>query len=277
MKKLIFISLIALFACKQKVPEFKSLSKKTSFRYEQFGDGEETAKQGETLSLSLLFTKEKDTLHYVPNYPYFIEVGSGPIDSLWHLLKVGDSITFRLPRSMVNQHFRFYQLLQSDAGMVDMHVRLHEKYADKKEADLAQKMALSKRELEEQSALRSYLKNLKDSLESYDGIYRKVGGEPSGDSIQYGSEVSIQYKGSFLNGYIFDNTANKKVTPTFVYGKEYQMIEGMQLALKGLREGESVKIILPSRRAFGGEGSLAGIVPPYTAVIFEVEILKVTN
>lgn len=277
MRNVFFIGIIALFACKQKAPEFKPLSKSTSFRYHQFGEGSETAKQGEILSLSLLFTKERDTLHYVPNYPYFMEVGSASIDSLWMLLKVGDSITFRLPRSVVNQHFRFYQLLQSDAGTVDMHVRLHEKYADKQKANLAQTLALSKREVEEQSALRSYLKKLKDSLESYEGIYRKVGGRASGDSIQYGSEVSIQYKGRFLNGYIFDNTADKKVTPTFVYGKEYQMIEGMQLALKGLREGESVKIILPSRRAFGEEGSLAGIVPPYTAVIFEVEILKVTN
>ena len=55
------------------------------------------------------------------------------------------------------------------------------------------------------------------------------------------------------------------------------MIEGMQIGLTGLHEGEKVKIILPSRRAFGEEGSLAGIVPPYTAVIFEVNIIKVNN
>ena len=55
------------------------------------------------------------------------------------------------------------------------------------------------------------------------------------------------------------------------------MIEGFQTALSGRKEGERVKIILPSRQAFGEEGSLAGIVPPYTAVIYDVNIIKVIN
>ena len=87
--------------------------------------------------------------------------------------------------------------------------------------------------------------------------------------------MSISYKGKFLNGYIFDDTDDKGVTPTFRYGEDYQLLEGVESGLKGLKEGESVKIILPSRRAFGEEGSLAGIVPPFTAVIFEIKILKI--
>jgi FKBP-type peptidyl-prolyl cis-trans isomerase len=98
---------------------------------------------------------------------------------------------------------------------------------------------------------------------------------PDGDSITYGSSVSIDYRGSFVDGYVFEDTYEKGITPTFNYGKEYQLIEGMHIGLNGLKSGESVKIILPSQRAFGSEGSLAGIVPPYTAVIFDVEIKKV--
>ena len=55
------------------------------------------------------------------------------------------------------------------------------------------------------------------------------------------------------------------------------MIDGLKTALKGMKEGENLKIILPSRHAFGEEGSLAGIVPPYTAVIYDVNIIKVIN
>ena len=42
-----------------------------------------------------------------------------------------------------------------------------------------------------------------------------------------------------------------------------------------MTEGEKSLFILPSEIAFGKEGSSTGIIPPYTSLIFEVEVLKV--
>lgn len=276
MRKYLFISILGLIACQTEVKEFKELNSKVGMKYHQLGEGKKP-RFGETVEVNMLLSSvDGDTLHFVPNYPYFIELQGTAIDSALITLTEGDSVTFRLPRKVVNQQFRFYKLLQLDTGLVDMHIRLKRSY-EKEEAEKRRIKAISIREVNEMAAFKAYIGKNGNDLEEFNGIYRKVSGDITGDSIRFGSEVSIHYKGSFLEGYVFDDTYQKGITPTFTFGKEYQMIEGMQIGLSGLHEGESVKIILPSRRAFGEEGSLAGIVPPYTAVIFEVNIIKVKN
>ena len=186
----------------------------------------------------------------------------------------GDSAHIIAPRASFNKYLKFYQPLQEDTGEVELRVSIEE-VLDSTEADRMKRELLSERELAEQLELKGYLASFQDSLEYFDGIYRIITHSTVGDTIRYGDQVGISYVGKFLNGYVFDNTDDKGITPTFRYGEDYQLLEGVESGLKGLKEGESVKIILPSRRAFGEEGSLAGIVPPYTAVIFEIKILKI--
>ncbi len=276
MKNCSIIFLFFILACNGERSEFKSLSKNIQFKYHQLGDGAQL-KMGETLEMNLVVKSTNgDTLHYVPDFPYFYKIEERELDSALLKLGIGDSATFRISRKEVNRYFKFYQLMQIDTGIVDLHIGLRAVHSDEGKS-LAQQKLLSAREINEQAALRKYLKYSGNDFQEFNGIYRKVYGEESGDSIQLGDQVSIHYKGSFLNGYVFDNTYTKGITPTFTYGQEYQLLEGIQFGLSGLSEGESVKIILPSRRAFGEEGSLAGIVPPYTAVIFDINIIKVNN
>ena len=245
-------------------------------KYHQLGEGAVPA-LGQTVELQMMLRSTAgDTMHYVPNYPYFVDLKGSFFDRAICELTEGDSVRLRIPRKRINEQFKFYKVMEADSGKVDVDLRVVRAYS-KEQARKRKQKALSKREVNEQAALIKYLNEKGSDLEELMGVYRKVGGKVLGDSIRYGSEVSIHYKGSFLNGYVFDNTYLKGITPTFTYGEEYQMIEGMQIGLSGLHEGESVKIILPSRRAFGEEGSLAGIVPPYTAVIFDVQIINVKN
>jgi FKBP-type peptidyl-prolyl cis-trans isomerase len=273
----VFMLTVCFFwSCKQAEP-YKQLTKNIQFKYLQFGEGK-TPQIGDYLATSFTICDANgDTLHYVPNYPYTFQLQDLELDSACLNLNEGDSGFFRLPRKLFNQKFKFYQPLQADTGNLTVYFKLH-KVLHAKDLKSYQQKELSKRELAEQVALKRYISKLDGYLDTVGDSYRlitKINHE--GESILNGSEVSIHYTGSFLNGYVFEDSRKKAVTPTFQYGKEYQMIEGMQMGLSGLKSGESVKIILPSRRAFGKEGSLAGIVPPYTAVIFDVNILKVVN
>jgi FKBP-type peptidyl-prolyl cis-trans isomerase FkpA len=271
-----FLFSVSLFSCNQDAKEFKTFSNAISYKYIQLGDNK-AVEENEVLELTLMVLGEtEDTLHFVHDFHYFLEPKVHPIDSVFRKFKVGDSVLIKIDRSLFNDFFKFYKVLQSDEGAVLLSLRVVNSLTTA-EAEKAKKIAISKRELDEQAALQVYLNELGADYDTLDGVYRQILHENDSTPIQFGSHVSIQYKGYFLDGYVFDDTQEKSITPTFTFGQEYQMIEGFKTALSGRKEGERVKIILPSRLAFGEEGSLAGIVPPYTAVIYDVNIIKVIN
>lgn len=107
------------------------------------------------------------------------------------------------------------------------------------------------------------------------GMYRFLLREGSGKRIEPGDTITINYEGKFLNGKFFDSTIKRNQPFQFVYGTEWQVIKGLEDALSLMREGEKSLFILPSEIAFGEEGSSTGIIPPYTSLIYEVEVLKV--
>jgi len=99
--------------------------------------------------------------------------------------------------------------------------------------------------------------------------------EGSGRKIEKGDTVTVNYEGRFLNGKFFDSTIRRKQPFQFVYGTEWQVVKGLEEAIGMMREGEKSLFILPSDLAFGTEGSSTGIIPPFTSLIFEVEIIKI--
>jgi len=55
------------------------------------------------------------------------------------------------------------------------------------------------------------------------------------------------------------------------------VVKGLEEAIGLMKEGEKSLVILPSEQAFGSEGSSTGMIPPFTSLIFEVEILEVIS
>jgi len=255
---------------------FKEVADGVAYQYLKFGEGEQVESSDHLMAFITVLDKENDTLHYVPRYPYFFQVGQHPIDSVWLQLGKGDSVHIKCPRATLNQYLKLYGPMQSDQGEVTIRASIQDVMSEQEAVERRQR-ELSRREVEEQAELKRFFSNSPANFEEIDGIYRYLLESTKGDTLKYGDQIRISYQGYFLNGYMFDDTESKGVTPTFRYGEDFQLLEGIQSGLKGLKEGESVKIILPSRQAFGGEGSLAGIVPPYTSVIFKIKILKIEN
>jgi FKBP-type peptidyl-prolyl cis-trans isomerase FkpA len=85
----------------------------------------------------------------------------------------------------------------------------------------------------------------------------------------------VHYEGRFLNGKFFDSTRQRNDPFQFVYGQQWQVVKGMEEAIGMMHEGEKALFIMPSGLAFGQTGSSTGIVPPFTSLIFEVELLLV--
>jgi hypothetical protein len=87
--------------------------------------------------------------------------------------------------------------------------------------------------------------------------------------IKPGDRLKLTYRGSFLKGRFLEKSpANFE----FTYGSPEQVLKGLNYVIGKLKFSQSVKIILPSRLAFGENGSSNGVVPPYTPLIYEVKV-----
>lgn len=78
-----------------------------------------------------------------------------------------------------------------------------------------------------------------------------------------------------MNGKIFDSTRKRNEPFIFVYGEKWQVIPGIEEALASMGAGERSLLIIPSDMAFGQEGNSNGLIPAFTSVLFEVEVMEV--
>jgi FK506-binding nuclear protein len=101
----------------------------------------------------------------------------------------------------------------------------------------------------------------------------KVG---SGMEAKEGSRVVVHYKGTFLNGKVFDQNFNEpmdKIQPfTLDVG---HLIAGWVEGIPGMKVGGTRKLRVPFKLAYGEGGTPDGSIPPRADLNFEVELLKV--
>jgi len=128
----------------------------------------------------------------------------------------------------------------------------------------------------EKALLRQYIREVEiDVPPMEDGIYYIVQQTGGGPAVTAGDTVVIHYEGHFLNGKYFDSTRRRNDPLQFVYGHQMQVIGGLEIAIGKMHEGDKALVIIPSEQAFGAVGSVEGIVPPFTPVVFEIELIIV--
>lgn len=84
-------------------------------------------------------------------------------------------------------------------------------------------------------------------------------------------QVTVHYKGTLLNGFEFDSSYKRGEPATF---RLAQVIKGWTEGLQLMSPGAKYRFFIPYDLAYGSTGTGADI-PPYSALIFEVELLKV--
>ena len=103
------------------------------------------------------------------------------------------------------------------------------------------------------------------------GLQYKVLTEGTGKSPKATDSVECHYEGFLTDGTVFDSSVQRGQTATFpLNGVIKGWTEGLQL----MKEGGKTRFFIPYHLAYGEAGA-AGSIPPYSTLIFDVELIKV--
>jgi FKBP-type peptidyl-prolyl cis-trans isomerase FklB len=105
------------------------------------------------------------------------------------------------------------------------------------------------------------------------GLQYEVLTEGSGKKPTLSSSVTTHYHGTLINGNVFDSSYQRGQPATFPVNG---VIAGWTEALQLMPEGSKWRLYIPSELAYGRRGAGRDIGPD-TALIFDVELLKVNN
>ena len=103
------------------------------------------------------------------------------------------------------------------------------------------------------------------------GIYYKVLQTGEGKvNPTVRSIVTVHYRGTLIDGKEFDNSYKRNCPEAF---RLCDVIDGWQLVLQQMHEGDKWVIYIPYELGYGSKAS--GPIPGFSTLIFEVELLSI--
>lgn len=186
----------------------------------------------------------------------------------------GDSVCLLIPKeTFFKQQFqskRVPQFMNKDS-VVKVYMKINTIFNTSRVDSLITQWAMNEDKLIQDYLQKNNISNYyKDSLNVY-----WIGTRPDLTQINLlkGKTLSMSYKGYLLNGKQFDESPNNWQVNT---STPDQMLKGLNYVIKFLNTGQNTKIILPSYLAFGELGA-GNIIPPYTPLLYEININNIVN
>lgn len=143
-----------------------------------------------------------------------------------------------------------------------------------RQEQLKKRMAkMEARKEQENADITAYLqKNNYNVKPDEDSIFYLQTTKGTGAQVQDGDSVVVKYKGTFLDGGVFDpGTQPYKL----MYSKNASVIQGWISVLGKISQGDKMKVLIPSKMGYGARGG--GPIQPYTPLIFDMEIISVKS
>ena len=104
------------------------------------------------------------------------------------------------------------------------------------------------------------------------GLQYKVITKGTGEIPTASQKVKVNYRGTLIDGTEFDSSYKRKQPSTFACN---QVIKGWTEALTMMPVGSKWMIYIPQELAYGDRES--GKIPPFSALVFEVELLEIVK
>lgn len=95
----------------------------------------------------------------------------------------------------------------------------------------------------------------------------------TGASPRNGERVAVYYRGTLLNGKVFDESQRPKKPLVFRVGRE-EVIQGWDQILPAMKLGEKRLVIIPGSLAYGSRGR-PPMIARDTTLVFEMELAEI--
>ncbi len=293
MRSILLVAALAVLfiSCgKSKYPGFKE--SENGLYYKIVNDSEGTnCKEGDYVKVNMRYTTFTDSLIFdnaKEQLPVWLNVKpfkfKGDIMEGLQMLSQGDSAVF-----VVNTE-DFYLKTVGMQGLPphakkDTVIYVAIKILEVKNAEQfaveAQKMQqeyevkLEQVRMQEMEKLKEFIEKNKIKEEpKASGLYFISQTQGSGPQVKKGDKVLVHYTGRFIDGQIFDSSEGGEPMPVEV--GMGQVIEGFDEALLLMKKGGKARAIIPSSIGYGASEP-GGKIPPYTTLVFDIEMVDVQS
>ncbi|HYK45008.1 MAG TPA: FKBP-type peptidyl-prolyl cis-trans isomerase [Parafilimonas sp.] len=256
------------------------------------GSGGEKAKAGDFVKFNLKYTiGDKDTVLQstfgkIPEYSA-VDTGKDSEFSFMEIipkLSAGDSAEIMISvDSLKNRNIiADYDLIFTKGSNLKCRLRLMQIFKLESDVDSDYRKELEREKSREIKDIEIYIKGkgIKAVQKTKNGAYVLV--ENPGDitlKADSGKVATIKYKGYFFDGTVFDtnmDSSTGSAEPIEVPVGNGKVMQGWDEALPYFGKGGKGKIFIPAMLAYGPQGS-APVIPPYSNLIFDIQILDVKD
>lgn len=279
---LLFASVMSACTEKSPYPGYKQAPSGMYYRYLTQNEGE-TAKIGDVVEIDLayyLMKESGDSLLYTtstlpePAYDLVREPSfPGDLYDGFAMMHKGDSMSLIMNADSVFRrqfHAPIIPEFVTPGAMVRWEVKMKDimteeefsaRQAAKEEAAFA----------EAQQVLDAFIaENGIEAVPTESGLIYVCTQPGKGEQPQVGQNVKVHYTGKLLDGTVFDSSIERGEPIAFPLGMGH-VIPGWDEGIALMKKGEKGMLYIPAKLAYGGRN--AGPIPPYSNLIFEVELV----
>lgn len=240
----------------------------------------------DTMELANTNGKAERILQALPSFP-------GGLYEGMLMMHVGDHATFAIEADSLAKFVQPDQMpptYQPGKGMkfyYDVNLQeiiTREEIEQERDAFLA---AAEERQENEPQMILDYVRdNNITAKANADGIYIIVKKRGNGAKVAAGKEVAVNYTGRLLDGTMFDSSVESDARQGEIYNPQRhyeplvyvhgrgQLIPGWEKGIEGQPAGTELQLIIPSALGYGPRGAGQNI-PPYSPLVFDIEIVSV--
>lgn len=262
--------IILTTACKDK--KYKDYEQTESGLYYKFDVQNKDARSpqiNDFLYLALSYRTDNDSIVFEEREITDVmheSVYSGDLYEAYSLMHEGDEASFIMKADSFFVNMVGIQELPKfilPETMLEFHIKLNK---IKSLADF---------EKEETNAIAKYITDNNIQVQPLEsGLYFIENQAGTGAQVDTGKTIKINYTGKFLDGKVFDTSLGEGREPMEFKLQEGLMIPGFTEGLLKMKAKGKATLLMPSKLAYGA-GNPQSPIPPYSPLIFEIEVLEV--